>query len=123
MVTHRSWTKAASIFGSAGIQAGASRRGPTPRDPEETGRERPIARHFALARALQKLGPELRGAQTMTLRCTFHVSNVSVRTPSQETRQRMPSVLDLDIEYIDEPLPRGTSAETWRRARGWSSED
>lgn len=59
----------------------------------------------------------------MTLRCTFHVSPVSVRTPSQDMRPRAPSVLDLDVEYVDEPMPRGTPAETWRRARGWSSED
>jgi hypothetical protein len=38
-------------------------------------------------------------------------------------RPRAPSVLDLDVEYVDEPMPRGTPAETWRRARGWSSED
>jgi hypothetical protein len=35
----------------------------------------------------------------------------------------MPSLLDLDIEWVDEPAPRGTSIETWQRARGWSSED
>lgn len=57
----------------------------------------------------------------MTLRCVFHVS--PIRTPANEQRPRMPSLLDLDIEFVDEPQPRGASAETWRRARGWSSED
>lgn len=59
----------------------------------------------------------------MTIRCVFHVRDASTRAPSQGQRPRAPSMLDLDIEYVDEPLPRGTSAETWRRARGWSSED
>lgn len=40
-----------------------------------------------------------------------------------DARARMPSVLDLDIEYEDSPKPRGASVETWHRARGWSSED
>jgi hypothetical protein len=35
----------------------------------------------------------------------------------------MPSLLDLDVTWVDEPPPRGTSIETWTRARGWSSED
>jgi hypothetical protein len=61
----------------------------------------------------------------MNLRCTFHVSPVSIRnaTAQQPIRPRMPSLLDLDIEWVDEPAPRGASAETWQRARGWSSED
>lgn len=61
----------------------------------------------------------------MTLRCVFHVSPAAaVSTPEQKTmRARMPSLLDLDIEYVDDPTPRGASAETWNRARGWASED
>jgi hypothetical protein len=35
----------------------------------------------------------------------------------------MPSLLDLDIEWVDDPPPRGASYETWQRARGWASED
>ena len=35
----------------------------------------------------------------------------------------MPSLLDLDIEWNDQPEARGASHETWQRARGWSSED
>jgi len=31
--------------------------------------------------------------------------------------------VDLDIEWVDQPEPRGTAHETWQRARGWSSED
>lgn len=61
---------------------------------------------------------------TMNLRCVFHVSpSVTTRTPSQETRPRMPSLLDVDVEWVDDPQPRGTSVKTWQRARGWSSED
>lgn len=60
----------------------------------------------------------------MNLRCTFHVSPASVRSnATQEARPRMPSLLDVDIDWVDEPQPRGTSAETWARARGWASED
>jgi hypothetical protein len=62
----------------------------------------------------------------MNLRCVFHVSPVTIRTESSVqpvARPRMPSLLDLDIEWEDEPAPRGASIETWRRARGWSSED
>jgi hypothetical protein len=63
----------------------------------------------------------------MNLRCVFHVSPVSIRNataPQQQAmRPRMPSLLDLDIEWVDEPAPRGASYETWQRARGWASED
>lgn len=62
----------------------------------------------------------------MNLRCAFHVSPVTIRnaTPEQQApRARMPSLLDLDIEWVDEPAPRGASYETWQRARGWASED
>lgn len=63
----------------------------------------------------------------MNLKCVFHVSPTSVRSvPAQQpqaTRARMPSLLDLEIEWVDQPEPRGTSHETWQRARGWSSED
>ena len=62
----------------------------------------------------------------MNLRCAFHVSPVSIRsatTTEQAPRQRMPSLLDLDIEWVDEPAPRGAAYETWQRARGWASED
>ena len=60
----------------------------------------------------------------MNLKCVFHVSPASIRTPEpQAARARMPSLLDLDIEWSDQPEPRGTSYETWQRARGWSSED
>lgn len=60
----------------------------------------------------------------MNLRCVFHVSPaIAHAQPRSEMRPRMPSLLDLDIEWVDEPQPRGTSIETWTRARGWSSED
>jgi hypothetical protein len=60
----------------------------------------------------------------MNLKCVFHVSPASIRSPEpQATRARMPSILDLDIEWVDQPEPRGTAHETWQRARGWSSED
>lgn len=60
----------------------------------------------------------------MTLKCVFHVSPASI-TASQPkpVRAKMPSLLDLDIEWDDQPAPRGTTHETWQRARGWSSED
>lgn len=60
----------------------------------------------------------------MTLRCVFHVSPTAARpTEPKAVRPRMPSLLDLDIEYVDEQPPRGASFETWNRARGWASED
>ena len=60
----------------------------------------------------------------MNLRCVFHVSANHASTPSGEpVRAPMPSMLDLDVEWVDEPRPRGTSIETWTRARGWASED
>ena len=60
----------------------------------------------------------------MNLKCVFHVSPASIRSPEpQAVRARAPSLLDLDIEYVDQPEPRGTSHETWQRARGWSSDD
>ena len=61
----------------------------------------------------------------MNLKCVFHVSPASIRSPEQPqaVRARMPSLLDLDIEWVDQPEPRGASHETWQRARGWSSED
>jgi len=58
----------------------------------------------------------------MNLRCVFHVSPAATATQKQE-RPRMPSVLDIDVDYVDEPRPRGRSFETWSRARGWASED
>ena len=62
----------------------------------------------------------------MNLKCVFHVSPASIRpaAPPQAVRARMPSLLDLDIEWVEAPAePRGTSHETWQRARGWASED
>jgi hypothetical protein len=61
----------------------------------------------------------------MNLKCVFHVSPASgSSTPAKEPmRPRMPSLLDLDVEYEDIPEPRGTSIKTWTRARGWGSED
>ena len=63
----------------------------------------------------------------MNLKCVFHVVPASIRpavAAPPVTRSRMPSLLDLDIEWVDAPLePRGTSHETWQRARGWASED
>jgi hypothetical protein len=61
----------------------------------------------------------------MNLRCIFHVSPAGATSQAKPLPQlaRMPSLLDLDVEFVDEPLPRGRSFETWTRARGWSSED
>lgn len=61
----------------------------------------------------------------MNLKCVFHVSPATIRTaPKQEVqRPRMPSLLDVDVEWVDDPAPRGTSIQTWSRARGWESED
>ena len=60
----------------------------------------------------------------MNLKCVFHISAGSVRTAEpQVPRPRMPSALDLEVEWVDQPEPRGTAHETWQRARGWSSED
>ena len=61
----------------------------------------------------------------MNLKCVFHVSPASVRTATRQEpmRPRMPSLLDVDVDWVEEPQPRGASIETWTRARGWSSED
>ena len=61
----------------------------------------------------------------MNLKCVFHVSPAGAQTPAprQEVRPRMATMLDLDVEWVEDPHPRGTSIETWTRARGWSSED
>ncbi|MFO0737360.1 MAG: hypothetical protein U0270_15830 [Labilithrix sp.] len=58
----------------------------------------------------------------MNLRCTFHVSPMT-SSKTQEQRPRMPSVVDIEVDYVEEPMPRGRSHETWTRARGWGSED
>ena len=58
----------------------------------------------------------------MNLRCVFHVSPAN-NVQAQPERPRMPSLIDVDIDYVDEPQPRGRSFETWARARGWASED
>jgi hypothetical protein len=61
----------------------------------------------------------------MTLRCVFHVSPASPARPvaKQEPRPRAPSVVDVEVDVVEDNPPRGASAETWRRARGWVSED
>ncbi len=38
-------------------------------------------------------------------------------------RPRMPSILDLEVDWIEPSEPRGTAHETWQRARGWSSDE
>jgi hypothetical protein len=35
----------------------------------------------------------------------------------------MPSVLDVDVDYVEKEEPRGASYKTVARARGWASED
>jgi hypothetical protein len=35
----------------------------------------------------------------------------------------MPSVVEIETDGATEERPRGTSFETWNRARGWASED
>ena len=59
----------------------------------------------------------------MNLRCVFHVSPTVANAQSKPERQPMPSVLDVEVDFVDEPQPRGRSFETWTRARGWSSEE
>lgn len=58
----------------------------------------------------------------MNLRCTFHVSPM-MTTPAKEEKPRMPSMVDIEVDYVEDPMPRGRSHETWARARGWGSED
>jgi hypothetical protein len=38
------------------------------------------------------------------------------------TRTKMVSLVDVEVEWDDSPPPRGIRAESWNRARGWSSE-
>ena len=42
---------------------------------------------------------------------------------SKPARPRAPSLLDLAIEWEESPPVRGVSAESWHRARGWTSDD
>ena len=59
----------------------------------------------------------------MTLRCVFHVSPATTRpSTKQETRPRIPSVIDIDVD-VEAEEPRGASYKTIARARGWVSED
>jgi hypothetical protein len=57
----------------------------------------------------------------MNLRSLFRVPTQTA--PSTKSRERMPSVIDVDVDFVDEPQPRGRSFETWTRARAWASED
>jgi hypothetical protein len=61
----------------------------------------------------------------MNLRCVFHVPGPVEKTEQSPPKPppRMPSLVDVDIDFVDEPEPRGRSYETWSRARGWASED
>lgn len=59
----------------------------------------------------------------MNLRCVFHVSPAVTSAQAKPVRPRVPSLIDVDVDFVDEPPPRGRSFETWTRARGWSSED
>lgn len=60
----------------------------------------------------------------MNLQCVFHVSPATVKiSHSENVRPPMPSMLDLDVVWDERPEPRGASIETWRRARGWASEE
>lgn len=59
----------------------------------------------------------------MNLRCVFHVSPAVTNAPAKPERQPMPSLVDVEVEFVDDPPPRGRSFETWTRARGWASED
>lgn len=57
----------------------------------------------------------------MNLRSLFRVPSQPAQT--KPDRPPMPSVIDVDVDFVDEPQPRGCSFETWTRARGWASED
>jgi len=59
----------------------------------------------------------------MNLRCVFHVSPAVTNAQAKPQREPMPSLLDVEVDFVDEPPPRGRSFETWTRARGWASED
>lgn len=55
---------------------------------------------------------------------SFHVSPVITESTEQKPmRARTMTLVDVDVEWVDEPAPRGVSIETWQRARGWASED
>ncbi len=43
--------------------------------------------------------------------------------PITTHRAKMVSLVDVEVEWDDTPAPRGVSAESWSRARGWSSDD
>ncbi len=59
----------------------------------------------------------------MNLRCLFHVSPLASTSEPTPPRKAMPSVVEIETDGTDVERPRGTSFETWNRARGWASED
>jgi hypothetical protein len=58
----------------------------------------------------------------MNLRCVFHVSPATRSAQSPPARAAMSTLIDVDIDFVDDAPPRGRSFETWSRARGWASE-
>lgn len=63
----------------------------------------------------------------MNLKCVFHVTPTSMAgtgaAEPKAVRPRMPTILDLEVDWIEPSEPRGTAHETWQRARGWSSDE
>ncbi len=60
----------------------------------------------------------------MNLKCVFHVSPASGRDAApREVRPKMLTLLHVDVDWEDDTPPRGAPVETWRRARGWATED
>jgi hypothetical protein len=43
--------------------------------------------------------------------------------PVIKQRGKMVSLVDVEVEFDDTPPPRGIRAESWNRARCWSSDD
>lgn len=58
----------------------------------------------------------------MNVRCLFHVSPAASNAEPPPARKSMPSI-DVELEGFQDARPRGSSIETWMRARGWASED
>lgn len=49
---------------------------------------------------------------------------VGARPAAPAVRERQMTLVDLDVEWHDEPpTVRGVRAESWRRARAWMSDD
>lgn len=71
-------------------------------------------------------GPSLAAADPIVaIHRLFHIGARPARPAADEAvRAPLPSLLELEVEWEEQGARgRGVAAESWRRARAWSSED